>query len=103
VSIEDIAKRKSQIRREACRLLILQALADDANFTIYHMVMIQLLADYDHAAADVRQDLIWLEEHGLIVISSKNDAPSSTITRLGEDVAFGRSSISGVSRPRPGM
>jgi len=102
MSIEDIAKRKAQIRREACRLLILQALADDSNYTIFHTVMISLLADYNHAAADVRHALNWLEERGLIVIESKADAPASSITRMGEDVAFGRASIEGVARPRPG-
>jgi len=101
MSIEAIAKRKAQIRAEVCRLLILQSLADDANYTIFHAVMIQLLGDFGHAAADVRQSLGWLEERGLIVVSSKADAPASSITRMGEDVAFGRTSIAGVARPRP--
>jgi len=94
----------ADIEAAARRLLILQALADDADYSISHMVLIGLLGEYNYASTDVRRDIAWLEEHGLISTQAVGPAsmPESTITRLGEDVARGRTTIPGVRRPRRG-
>ena len=104
MSIQDIAERTRQIERERCRLLILQALAEDSNYTICHAVLVSLLGEYDHAASGVRKDLAWLEEKALLTTTyNAGNMPESTITQAGEDVAHGRTSIAGVHRSRPGQ
>lgn len=84
------------------RRLILEALADDPDFSIGHVVLVGVMGERGHAVTDVRNDLVWLEEHGLITTTTgpSNTMPQATITPLGEDVAHGHKAFDGVRRKR---
>ena len=93
----------AELESAARRRLILDALVEDANYSISHMVLIGLLAEYHYAASDTRRDLVWLEKQGLITtdaVGPERSMPQSTITPMGEDVALGRKAIDGVHRRR---
>jgi len=90
-----------QLQEALRRRLILDALVEDPNYSIMHMVLIGLLGEYGYASTDTRRDLVWLEENGLITtdaVGPERSLPQSIITPLGEDVARGRKSFQGIRR-----
>ena len=95
-----LAEMKSALRRR----IILDALADDPNYSISYAVLRDLLAELNHATTDTNRDLVWLEENALITTKTLGEPPMpiATITPLGEDVARGRKSFTGVRRHRAG-
>ena len=84
------------------RLVILRSLLDcnhEANESILH----DCLDAYGHCVSrDVVRGLIdWLAEQQLVTIEILRGFYVVTITGRGQDVAEGRSRVSGVKRPRP--
>jgi hypothetical protein len=54
------------------------------------------------ASADqVRGDLAWLEEQGLVAVRSVENLTLAKATVRGLDVATGRATVPGVARPLP--
>lgn len=47
------------------------------------------------------EHVCWLEEHGLVEFNQTENTDSVRITRMGHDVARGRTLIAGVRRPEP--
>jgi hypothetical protein len=94
----------SQLLADHQRLVILQALQEDAAFSHNEAVLQGMLAAVGHAISIdlLRAHLAWLDEQGLITVQ---EAPVigmvAQLTRCGEDVALGRGQIPGVARPRP--
>ncbi|MCF7964009.1 MAG: hypothetical protein K9L79_00550 [Methylobacter tundripaludum] len=91
------------IQSEHRRLMILQLLQKDPDYSINDTLLQQLLASlgYGVALAVVRADLAWLEQLSLIVT---NPLPNCTVAILrndGLDVATGVSVMPGIARPRP--
>lgn len=85
------------------RLLILKSL-DDADFSANEGILRTCLEQYGHRIGGdlLRAHLVWLEEQGLVVISTlSNDYMVAQITDKGLDVSQGRVSVPGVKRPRP--
>ena len=93
----------NDLKMEARRLLILQLLEKDPNYSINDDLLQQLLRNLGHGVsmAVIRADLAKLEELGLL---STNELPGSTVgilRREGMDVALGASVVPGIARPRP--
>lgn len=98
-----MANTAQDIQTEARRLLILQLLQQDPDYSINDGLLQQLLRaqGYGVAIAVVRADLAWLEQLGLL---STNELPGCTVAILrndGVDVASGVSTVPGIARPRP--
>lgn len=93
----------ADVQTEHRRLLILQLLQKDPDYSINDDLLHKLLAAQGHgvALAVVRADLAWLEQVGLL---STNQLPGTTVAVLrgdGVDVATGLAVMPGVARPRP--
>ena len=93
----------ADLQTEHRRLLILQILQKDQDYSVNDDLLQKLLAaqGYGVALAVVRADLAWLEQVGLL---STNELPGVTVALLrneGVDVATGVAVMPGVARPRP--
>lgn len=84
------------------RLVILQALEQDAGYSHNeHVLRSMLSATGHHVSHDrLRSHLAWLEEQGLIRIERVGDLQVACLTARGEDAARGHAIIPGVARPR---
>lgn len=58
---------------------------------------------YGHSASidQIRTDLAWLAEQGLVVTHTTGDVTMATMTARGRDVAAGVATVPGVKRPMP--
>lgn len=58
---------------------------------------------YGHSASidQVRTDVAWLNEQGLVTARTAGDVVLATLTTRGADVASGRAHAPGVKRPMP--
>lgn len=58
---------------------------------------------YGHSASidQVRTDVAWLHEQGLVTARTAGDVVLATLTSRGADVASGRANVPGVKRPMP--
>lgn len=58
---------------------------------------------FGHAASvdQVRGDLAWLAEQGLVTAKTTGDVTMATLTSRGADVAGGRATVPGVKKPMP--
>jgi repressor of nif and glnA expression len=90
------------VAREDQRLLILQKLQGEADYSAHEHLLRQGLASYGyHISADaMRGHLAWLDEQGLIVLAT-GEIAVATLTMRGEDAATGAARVHGVARPRP--
>lgn len=61
------------------------------------------LPDFGHtpSADQVRVDLAWLAEQGLVTVKDNHGLTVATLTARGQDVAQGRAVVPGVKKPRP--
>jgi hypothetical protein len=84
------------------RLCLLQALSGCPDYTAHaHLLRASLEGLGHHPSMDnLRADLAWLDEQGLIVLAD-GAIPVATLTLRGEDAARGLARIPGVARPRP--
>jgi Fe2+ or Zn2+ uptake regulation protein len=92
----------SEVVAEDQRLLLLQALEEDPDYSHNEHVLRSLLGAMGHNVSrdSVRTQLAWLAEQGLVTL---NDAAGTRIAKLtarGEDVALGHARAPGVARPR---
>lgn len=85
------------------RLSLLQALAEDPDYSHNEHVLAALLQSLGHGVSrdQLRTELSWLAEQGLIKLDQA-ELYVARLTARGEDVAQGRSRVPGVARPRPG-
>lgn len=88
--------------REDRRLCALQILAGCADYTAHAHLLRDRLETLGHRPSmdQLRVDLAWLDEQGLIVLADGR-IPVATLTLRGEDAARGRAQLPGVARPRP--
>ena len=87
------------------RLAILQLLAASKCETNVSILKASIAEATPHQPAgdQVRQELIWLDERGLVVKRAIGATVSAaTITERGEDVAYGRDTVTGIASPEPG-
>ena len=89
---------------EHLRITILRFLLDDPNYAINESLLLDAVGEYGFAPSkdNLRAQLAWLHEQGLVTLSGSDHCQVATLTARGEDVAKGRATVPGVKRPRPG-
>jgi len=90
--------------REDQRLVMLRILSELPQYSSNSSVMANLLGRYGHHPSrdQVKGDLTWLGEQGLLTIDDIGSVLVVTLTERGGEVAEGRASVPGVSKPKPG-
>lgn len=85
------------------RLVLLQALEEDSDYSHNEGVLRAALGAVGHAVSHdrLRTELAWLAEQGLITLTDAGGLAIARLTARGEDVALGRTRVPGVARPRP--
>lgn len=83
------------------RLVILRVLAEMPAYRANSFVLSTLLGQWGHApsADQVKTDLRWLQEQGLLQIEEVQSVLIATLLTRGADVAAGRAMAPGVKRP----
>jgi len=91
--------------QEDRRLSLVLTLSESPGYTA-NAFLLQTAIDriYGHSVSmdQVRTDLAWLAEQGLMTVKVTGDVNVATLTSRGVDVAAGRSTVPGVKRPLPG-
>ncbi len=89
--------------RQDQRLVVLRILSELPQFRSNSSVMANLLGEFGHHPSrdQVKAELTWLGEQGLVKIEDIGSVLVVTLTERGADVAAGRASVPGVSKPRP--
>ncbi|WP_028586677.1 hypothetical protein [Desulfocurvus vexinensis] len=89
--------------QENRRLEILRALAQDPDYELNAPLLqdVLRLTGLGASADQVRTDVAWLAEQGLVTVRSLETVPLVRLTGRGCDVAAGLALVPGVARPRP--
>lgn len=89
---------------EHLRLTLLRLLDAASACTLNDSLLRDAAASYGiNASRDqVRQELAWLEQAGLITMQDLSVLKIATLTERGCEVAAGRERVPGVQRPTPG-
>lgn len=87
--------------REDMRLVILRVLVEMPSYTANSSILYTLLQRYGHNPTrdQVKTELRWLEEQGLVTIEDVNDLLIGRITERGTDVVSARAIVPGVKKP----
>ena len=87
--------------RRDIRLLILRILAEMPTFSANSSVLNMGLQRYGHAITrdQVKTELRWLEEQGLLTIADISVVLVATLNERGQDVATGRGQVHGIAKP----
>ncbi|HBO4355085.1 TPA: ArsR family transcriptional regulator [Pseudomonas aeruginosa] len=88
--------------RQDQRLVLLRILSELPQYRSNSSVLASLLGEYGHHPSrdQVKTDLVWLGEQGLVRVEDIGSVLVVTLTERGDDVAAGRASVPGVSKPR---
>lgn len=83
-------------------MAILRALAELPLFRANSSVLASILDQFGHAVSrdQVKTELRWLEEQGLVAIDEVGSVLVATLNERGQDVAEGRAVVDGIARPR---
>ena len=94
----------SDFQTEDRRLCLLLALAQATGYKSNHILLHSFLDSVGHSVShdQVKTDLQWLNEQGLLTSTTVVDVFIPTITQRGQDVARGFAHVPGVKRPMPG-
>jgi hypothetical protein len=89
--------------RQDQRLVVLRILSELPQYRSNSSVMASLLGEFGHHPSrdQVRTELVWLGEQNLIKVEDIGSVLVVTLTERGADVAAGRASVPGVSKPSP--
>ena len=89
--------------RQDQRLVVLRILSELPQYRSNSSVMANLLGEFGHHPSrdQVKTELFWLGEQNLIKVEDIGSVLVVTLTERGADVAAGRASVPGVSKPRP--
>jgi hypothetical protein len=87
--------------RHDIRLVILRVLVELPAYRANSSVLTMALERFGHAATrdQVKTELRWLEEQGLLSVEDIGAVLVATLTERGSDVACGRAKVPGVARP----
>lgn len=91
----------SSFLAEDRRLVILRVLADMPGYRTNSFLLTTLLGKFGHepSADQVKGDLAWLQEQGLVKVDDAQGVFVATLTTRGADVGAGRAVVPGVKRP----
>ncbi|KAF3999052.1 VpaChn25_0724 family phage protein [Glaciimonas immobilis] len=83
------------------RLVVLRLLADMPAYRANSSVLTMALDRFGHATTrdQMKTELHWLAEQGLLTIEDIGAVLVATITERGTDIARGRAQVPGVARP----
>lgn len=86
------------------RLVILQLLEQAPDYRGNGYLLQTAMAGLGHVVGldRLHTDLAWLDEQGLVEMSSVGGVTLAQLTARGNDVARGRAIVPGVQRPAPG-
>lgn len=89
--------------RQDQRLVMLRVLSELPQFRSNSSVIASLLGQFGHHPSrdQVKGDLTWLGEQGLVSIEDIGSVLVVTLTERGGDVAAGRATVPGVRKPGP--
>lgn len=84
------------------RRVILETLAQDPDFAHNEDILAEALEYLGHSISKdkLRTELSWLQEQGLVSLQEHGPVIIARLTRRGEDVALGRTTVPGVRRRR---
>lgn len=87
--------------REDQRLVMLRVLNEMPSYTANSSVLYNLLGRYGHNPSrdQVKTELHWLAEQGLVTVEDVSDVLIARITARGQDAATGRVCVPGVKKP----
>ena len=90
--------------REHVRLTILRLLEEDPNYTMNESMLTDMVPEYGFTQSrdQIRTELAWLREQGLIRYDSNPVIIIAHLTGRGADVALGRTTVPGVKRRSSG-
>jgi Fe2+ or Zn2+ uptake regulation protein len=93
----------SEILNSDIRLVILRSLEQDLGYSHNESILHAILEKFGHKVSrdQVRTQLAWLREQGLVDLEDVAGIYVATVTQRGADVATGRASVPGVKRPNP--
>lgn len=93
-----------QVLSEDRRLVILRFLNEDTDYTLNTSILQAALGQVGHncSRAQVETECAWLQEQGLVSVSSVGNVTVVKLTGRGQDVVEGRARVPGVKRPRAG-
>lgn len=85
------------------RLVILRTLAETNGYSCNESIIHAILAKFGHRVSrdQVKVQLAWLHEQGLVTLETVVDIYVATITGRGADVACGLATVPGIKRPHP--
>ncbi|MCK9987615.1 MAG: hypothetical protein AzoDbin1_04087 [Azoarcus sp.] len=91
----------SDYLRKDVRLVALRILTEMPSYRANSSVLSNMLDHYGHAVTrdQVKTELRWLAEQGLLTIDEAGSVLVATLTERGQDVAAGRARVDGVNRP----
>lgn len=91
----------SNFLTEDRRLVVLRVLAEMPAYRTNSYVLSTLLSKWGHEPStdQVKTDLTWLKEQGLVSVEVVESVYIATLTSRGADVAAGRAVVPGVKRP----
>ena len=88
--------------RKDTRLVLLRILVEMPGYRANSSVLSNMLHQLGHSPTrdQVKTELRWLEEQGLIALEEVSSVLVCTLKERGQDVAEGRSVVDGVAKPR---
>jgi len=92
----------ADLRRSDMRLVMLRAIAEEG-YSLNESMLLDVLGMFGHSCSrdQVRTEMRWLEEQGLVTIDTVAGVLVGHITGRGCDAASGKCRIDGVKKPRP--
>lgn len=91
----------AQYLREDQRLVTLRILKEMPGYRSNSSMLYTILSEYGHTPSrdQVKSELVWLEEQGLVELDDVGGVIVVKINQRGCDVAEGRITVPGVKRP----
>lgn len=88
--------------RKDVRLVTLRVLSEMPSYRANSSVVAGLMDQFGHSVTrdQIKTELRWLEEQGLVTIDQAGSVLVATLTERGQDVAEGRAVVDGIARPR---
>ncbi len=88
--------------RKDVRLVTLRVLSEMPSYRANSSVVAGVMDQFGHSVTrdQIKTELRWLEEQGLVTIEQAGSVLVATLTERGQDVAEGRAVVDGIARPR---